>query len=142
VNSTVGAAGVFDVAASNGYKYNPADFGQTLGKWGVGHGAYLVVPLLGPSSLRDGTGLLVDSFGDPLTIYLHNIHEDGWTYARWGATFISSREELLDAVADLRKNSFDYYAAVRSAYFQHRQALLDGGKTASAAAPAGPADHP
>lgn len=138
VNTFVGVGGLFDVAGAEGYKHDPEDFGQTLGTWGVGHGAYLVLPILGPSSLRDGTGLVVDMFLDPLNWYFYNVRpeNEGWQYARFAAEGIVKREELLDALDDLRKNSFDYYSAMRSAYVQRRATeVSDGGgrsaKTAS-----------
>ncbi len=138
VNTTVGIGGLIDVAGENGYKYEQEDFGQTLASWGVGHGAYFVIPLLGPSSLRDATGMLVDSFADPLNIYLYNTDHEEWVYARWGLTFLSAREELLDAVSDLRKHSLDYYASTRSAYAQRREALVKDQKPDSGASPSIP----
>ncbi|AEP08540.1 MlaA family lipoprotein [Micavibrio aeruginosavorus] len=125
VNTLIGVGGLIDVAGMEGYPYEQEDFGQTLGVWGVGHGAYVILPLMGPSSLRDGTGMLVDGFMDPLRWYLFNTEREGWHYARLGMTVIDSREELLDALDDLRRNSFDYYAATRSAYLQRREALVN-----------------
>lgn len=124
VNTFVGVGGLFDVAAAGGYPYQPEDFGQTLAVWGVDHGPYLVLPLMGPSSARDGTGLLVDMFFDPLNWYFYNVRpeNEGWKYARLAAEGIVKREELLEALDDLRRNSFDYYTAMRSAYAQHRDA--------------------
>jgi phospholipid-binding lipoprotein MlaA len=124
VNSTVGLGGIFDVAGANGYKYQQEDFGQTLASWGVGNGSYFVIPILGPSSLRDGAGMAVDAFTDPFYLYFHNIDEDWVNYTRLGVTLLSAREDLLDAVSDLRAHSFDYYASARSAYAQRRAALL------------------
>ncbi len=138
VNTTVGIGGLFDVAGNHGYKYEQEDFGQTLASWGVGHGAYFVIPVLGPSSLRDGTGMLVDSFADPLNLYLYNTDNEEWIYARWGATLLSTREELLEAVDDLRKHSIDYYATARSAYAQRREALLNDQKPEFSGAPSIP----
>ena len=128
VNTFVGAGGLFDVAGAHGYPYQPEDFGQTLAVWGVDHGPYLVLPLFGPSSMRDGTGLMVDLFFDPLNWYFYNVRpeNEGWQYARFAAEGIVKREELLDALDDLRRNSFDYYTAMRSAYAQRREAeVLD-----------------
>lgn len=124
VNTFVGAGGLFDVAGAEGYPYEPEDFGQTLAVWGVGHGPYLVLPILGPSSARDGTGLVVDMFFDPLNWYFHNVkpHNEGWQYGRKAAEGLVKREELLEALDDLRRNSFDYYTAMRSAYAQRRAA--------------------
>src|SRR3546814_14297619 len=67
INSTIGMLGLFDIAAESGFPYHEEDFGQTLGTYGAGEGFYLVLPILGPSSLRDGPGRIVDIFLDPLT---------------------------------------------------------------------------
>lgn len=138
VNTMLGLGGTIDIAAMEGIPYNQEDFGQTLGVWGVGHGSYIVVPILGASSVRDGTGMLVDGLMDPLNWYLRNTHEEGWIYARLAAEGLTKREDLLDALDDLRKNSFDYYVAVRSSYVQYRAAEVAKrtGKAASYA------DHP
>lgn len=125
INTLAGFGGIVDVAEMGGIPYEPEDFGQTLATWGVDHGAYLVVPLLGPSSVRDGFGTAVDSFADPLRLYLFNINEEEWHYTRMAASVVDKREELIDVIDDLRKNSFDYYAALRSAYFQNREALVN-----------------
>ncbi len=125
INTVIGLGGLIDVAKSMGLPYEQEDFGQTLGVWGVDHGAYMVLPLVGPSSVRDTAGMMVDTYADPLRIYLYNTHNEEWYYARVAITAIDKREELLDALDDLRKNSFDYYAAVRSAYYQQRQSAVE-----------------
>lgn len=144
INTLVGVGGIFDVAASEGIPYREEDFGQTLGVWGVGHGAYMVIPLLGPSSVRDATGLLADSLMDPLNWYLHNTDNDGWIVGRFVVTSISRREELLDALDDLRRNSFDYYTAMKSAYVQNRAAAVANASTTeyNGVGASGSADHP
>jgi len=81
--------------------------------------------LLGPSTTRDATGRLVDSYADPLRTYLFNIDEEHLHYTRVGAGVVSRREELIEVINDLRSNSFDYYAAIRSAYYQNRRALIN-----------------
>lgn len=124
LNTTVGIGGLFDVGEAAGIKYEYEDFGQTLGVWGMGHGPYLVLPLAGSSSVRDGIGMLVDSYADPVRLYLYNTDQEEWYYARVAAQTIDRREELLDALDDLRRNSFDFYAAIRSAYYQKRAALV------------------
>ncbi len=125
INTLLGLGGLIDVADMGGIPYEPEDFGQTLAVWGVGNGPYIVIPIIGPSTVRDGTGLAVDAFLDPVNIYLFN-HDLEWlVYTRIGVSVIDQREELLDVIDDLRRNSFDYYAAVRSAYYQRRQALVN-----------------
>jgi phospholipid-binding lipoprotein MlaA len=138
INTTVGVGGLFDVAAAGGIKDEPEDFGQTLAVWGVGHGPYMVLPLLGPSSLRDGTGMLVDSFADPVRLYLFNTGRESVHYVRIGLSALDKREELLDVLDDLQKNSFDYYAAMRSAYIQRREAMVNDQDPSTASAPAIP----
>ncbi len=139
VNTLVGAAGLFDVAGYEGYEYEQEDFGQTLGVWGVGHGPYLVLPLLGPSSTRDYAGYLVDSFADPLRWYLFNTNNESWYYAKVGVEYLDLRESLMDVLNELERSSIDYYAAVRSTYYQRRDALVRD--QVATAADAG-ADHP
>lgn len=132
INTLAGFGGLIDVADMGGIEHQPEDFGQTLATWGVGDGMYLMLPLLGPSSLRDASGRLVDSYADPLRIYLFNIDEEHLHYTRLGVDAVSKREELIEVIDDLRRNSFDYYAAVRSAYYQHRQALIADQKSGNA----------
>lgn len=125
-NTLFGLGGFVDVASNGGPSYREEDFGQTLGVWGVDHGPYLVLPLLGPSSVRDTTGLVVDTYADPLRMWLMNTDRDGWYYGKVAVASVDKREELLDVLADLKKNSVDYYAAMRSAYIQKRDAQVRG----------------
>lgn len=125
MNTTIGIGGLFDVAKDAGLEYEHEDFGQTLAVWGVDHGSYFMLPVLGPSSVRDTVGLAVDTYADPVRLYLYNTDNEEWYYARVMVAGIDKREELLEALDDLRKNSFDYYAALRSAYYQKRNALVN-----------------
>lgn len=127
INTLLGF-GLFDVAGAEGIEHEPEDFGQTLAVWGVGHGPYIVVPFLGPSSLRDYVGYAVDAYADPLRLYLFNIDEEGWAYGRAGADYFVLRDSLMDVLKDLEKNSVDYYAATRSIYVQRRAALVADSK--------------
>jgi phospholipid-binding lipoprotein MlaA len=135
VNTTVGVGGLFDVAGHEGYAYEPEDFGQTLAVWGVDHGPYFVAPILGPASMRDFVGYAVDSFADPLRMYTHNVDKEGWYYAKVGADYFTVRDELMDALSELEASSIDYYAAVRSAYVQNRNALAKDRKGSLAPMP-------
>jgi len=128
VNSTVGVLGLFDVAENFGLPDHPADFGQTLYAYGVGPGPYLVLPLLGPSTTRHGVGKAVDTFLHPLTYVL----EPGPSFARGAAETVAGRERLLAPLEDLRATSIDYYAALRSAYYQDRRVVLRKGSLADA----------
>ncbi len=125
VNTLVGVGGLFDVAGYEGIEYEPEDFGQTLAVWGVDHGPYLVVPFLGPSSMRDYAGYAVDSFADPVRWYLHNIEKESLYYAKAGADYLDLRHSFMDVLEDLEASSIDYYAAVRATYYQRREALVN-----------------
>jgi phospholipid-binding lipoprotein MlaA len=116
VNSTAGLVGLLDVATGLGLPGHDADFGQTLYMYGLGPGPYVVLPLLGPSTMRDATGQVVDSFLDPLGYVLPFEASLGLT----AGEAISKREEIMDPLDQLRLGSLDYYAAVRGAYYQHR----------------------
>jgi len=124
INTTAGIGGLVDVASAQGLQYEPEDFGQTLAVWGFGDGFYLVLPVIGPSSLRDGVGLAVDSYADPVRIIASNTDNDWIYYTRVAVEGLDTRARLVKAVEDLRRNSLDYYAAVRSAYVQKRHALI------------------
>jgi phospholipid-binding lipoprotein MlaA len=126
INSTVGIVGLADVASTQGLKYKGSDFGQTLSTWGLGNGFYLVLPILGPSSLRDATGTLADGYVDPVRLYSYNTDREWIYYTREGIEGIDDRSRLIRPIDDMRANSLDYYAAARSAYTQHRNAFLSG----------------
>jgi phospholipid-binding lipoprotein MlaA len=122
LNSTVGLGGLFDPATAAGLAKNDEDFGQTLGRWGVHPGPYLVLPLLGPSTVRDGIGLYPDARTD-----LKSLPKDTWVAAGLhGLAMLGKRVDLLGADETIA-NAFDPYAFVRSAYLQHREyEVLDG----------------
>ena len=124
INSLIGVGGLFDVAGYEGIEYEEEDFGQTLAVWGLGHGPYMVAPILGPGSFRDFSGRLVDTVMDPLHWWLNNTGEADWLYARMGVQAVSTREELLDVLAELKISAIDYYATIRSVYVQNRAALV------------------
>ncbi len=135
INVLVGVGGLFDVAGAEGIEYEAEDFGQTLAVWGVDHGPYLVVPFLGPSSMRDYTGYFVDGFADPLRWYLFNINEEGLYYTKLGLDYLDLRESLVDVLEDLEASSVDYYAATRSIYYQRRQAMVEDRSDSAGDAP-------
>ena len=131
INSTIGIGGIADIAAMNGLKHRNEDFGQTLGVWGIGEGPYLVLPLLGPSNLRDALGLGVDTLADPSRIYAQARDLDTLQVVRNGVNIIDRRTNYLAAIRDMRHNSLDYYASMRSAYQQRRDnEIADRGTTA------------
>ena len=122
-NSTFGIAGVFDFASELGFQKHNEDFGQTLGSWGVGSGAYLVLPILGPSSIRDGFGLLLDTQAD-LVFYVDGVPVHNSLY---GARAISNRANLLDASSVIDQAALDKYSFVRDAWLQRRRNLVYDG---------------
>ncbi|MCK5384075.1 MAG: VacJ family lipoprotein [Alphaproteobacteria bacterium] len=124
VNTTVGIGGLFDVAAYEGIPYESEDFGQTLAVWGVGNGPYIVVPFFGASTLRDYSGLVADSMMDPVNWYAYNTDRKGICYAKNGVDYLLLRDSLYDSMSEMERSSFDYYAALRSAYYQYRKAAI------------------
>jgi phospholipid-binding lipoprotein MlaA len=132
VNSTLGLAGLFDIATMLGMPRTKEDAGQTIGMWaGKGvepenGGFYLVLPLVGPSNARDATGLMIDYAIDPFQILPIAFNWDWWWFSapRFGLTVVDARARTMFALDDLEKNSVDYYAALRSAYTQNRADLI------------------
>ena len=132
VNSTLGLAGLFDVATMLGMKRTKTDAGQTIGMWAAkgvepeNGGFYLVLPLAGPSNARDATGLMVDYAIDPFQILPIALNVDWFYYSapRYALTVVDYRSRTMFALDDLEKNSVDYYAALRSAYTQNRAELI------------------
>lgn len=128
VNTIGGFGGFADLAEGIGLKKHKEDFGQTMGSYGVGEGFYLVLPLLGPSNPRDALGkYLVDPFFDPLGMYLRNTDRDGARYTRIGVTVLDEYAGIIDELAQVKKTSVDYYAALRSLYRQRRASDITNG---------------
>jgi phospholipid-binding lipoprotein MlaA len=122
-NSTFGIAGIFDFASELGFQKHNEDFGQTLGSWGVGSGAYLVLPILGPSTIRDGFGLLLDTRAD-LVFRIDGVPVHNSLYA---TRAIGNRANLLDASSVIDQAALDKYAFVRDAWLQRRRNLVYDG---------------
>ncbi len=129
VNSTVGLLGLFDVAADWGYPYHDEDFGQTLAVHGVGEGFYLVLPIFGPSNPRDGIGILVDTFLDPLYYVAEANDAEEYLLARTVIRGIDARSRNIEALDDLKRDSIDFYARIRSLYRQRRANEISNGET-------------
>jgi phospholipid-binding lipoprotein MlaA len=127
INTTVGILGIFDVAQKMGFsEYEKEDYGQTLGVWGVGSGCYLVLPVLGPSTIRDTTGSFLNVMGgDPyynIAIHGNNEYLDKSDYMLTKAlTGVDFRAKNIESFENLEKNSMDFYASVKSLYLQDRQ---------------------
>ena len=134
INTTVGIVGIFDVADMIGFpEYEKEDYGQTLGALGVGPGCYLVLPVIGPSTVRDTIGSLANVVGgDPW--YNVTVANDTQYFSDvdyWGTrvtTGIDFRAKNIDSFENLEKNSIDFYASVRSLYLQDRQKKIANSK--------------
>ncbi|MEQ8585637.1 MAG: VacJ family lipoprotein [Thalassobaculaceae bacterium] len=127
--------GLVDNATGLGLERRPEDFGQTLAVWGADSGPYLVLPLLGPSNVRDTAGLVADQFMDPLN-YLGNEDErERYMIARRVVGAVSLRAEFFDQINDLKATSVDYYARVRTIYQQRREALIRNNTPPAVGAP-------
>ena len=122
VNTTVGLAGFFDVATAIDLPSHQANFGQTLGKWGLPPGPYLVLPFMGPSDVRDTVGLVVDGYLGVATFFVDVPILIGST----AIDAVNRRALALQQVESLRSASLDLYAAARDAYFQQREELVKG----------------
>ena len=128
INSTLGVLGIFNPAEKIGLKANKEDVGQTLGAYGIGAGCYFVLPILGPTTLRDAVGLYADSFVDPfahITIRekeLFNISGNEIDYfSVKGTTAIDFRSDNISNFDNLEKNSIDLYSSIKSIYLQDRE---------------------
>ena len=124
VNSTAGLLGLIDVAEKIGLEQKQEDFGQTLATWGVGDGFYIVLPIFGPSNVRDTAGMILTYTTDPINAYAVREGEAWLLPLRTATNAIDQRSKIIDEVNALRNNSIDYYAAVRSSYYQNRKAAV------------------
>ena len=131
VNTTVGLLGVIDVANKMGFpKYVKEDYGQTLGAWGVGPGCYIVLPVLGPSTVRDTVGSFANVMGgDPwYNVSMHGNNEflsEGLYMSSKALSGIEFRSNNIDSLNNLEKNSVDFYASVKSLYLQDRENKIE-----------------
>tara|TARA_B100000787_G_scaffold158458_1_gene135897 strand:+ start:545 stop:1330 length:786 start_codon:yes stop_codon:yes gene_type:complete len=127
INTTLGVFGIFNVAKKVGFsKYEKEDYGQTLGAWGVGAGCYIVLPVLGPTTVRDTAGSFINILGgDPwfnASTHGNNEYLNKSDYiATKALTGLDFRAKNIDSLENLQKNSIDFYASVKSLYLQDRQ---------------------
>lgn len=121
VNTIFGVFGLFDVA--HGIEKHNEDFGQTLGAWGVGSGPYIVLPFLGPSSVRDGVGTGVDSYYG----LIENMDDVALRNSLYGTSKIDQRAQLLDAEQVIEGTVVDRYSFIRDAYLMRRRSLVYDG---------------
>lgn len=138
INTTLGFFGVFDVADRLGIAPHTEGFANTLGVWGVPSGPYLMLPLLGPSNIRDATGMAADIFLDPVT-YLAAYKDNDTLFAlSLGVDVLDavvSYENVVDLMDDAKKNSLDFYAYIRSMHQQFRRAAMQKAQASSADEP-------
>lgn len=135
INTTLGVGGLFDVATGLGVPYHDEDFGQTLGVWGVEESAYLVLPILGPSTVRDGLGKVGDAFLNPLNyvgasgddaekiLFGHRVDLADFLFGVRLLEGVDTRERLIEPIELLRKDplALDYYTLIRSVFLQRRK---------------------
>jgi phospholipid-binding lipoprotein MlaA len=126
INSTVGVAGLIDVASKMGIPYHDNDFGISLGKGGAAEGSYLVLPFVGPKPPRDLVGSGVDIAFDPLT-YMSWNNSTLYMIVRAGLGVLDSSAANIDAVESIERSSIDFYATTRSLYRQNRNAQIHDG---------------
>jgi phospholipid-binding lipoprotein MlaA len=126
INTTLGVGGLLDPASAAGLERNDRDLGQTLGKWGMRTGPYLVIPFLGPSDVRDAIGRLGDDFSSPR----HYIRNAYWDYGLYLLEAIDHRARLLDTTR-MVDSAYDPYAFLRNAYLQNREFKVHGEQSQS-----------
>jgi phospholipid-binding lipoprotein MlaA len=134
VNTTIGVAGIFDVATDWGLPEHSRDFGETLGGYGVGQGPYLVLPFRGPSSVRDFAGGYVDGYFSPL----HFVHYSGSTYVglvKSSLGSVDNRSSNIVTYRDIERASVDYYATMRAYYRQRRERQVEDNAVQTAELP-------
>ena len=123
VNSVFGVFGLWDVATPMGLEKHYEDFGQTLGVWGVQSGPYLVLPLLGPSSARDGPARIVD----PSWLYSEYVNPESLYWGVWGLDKVRERANLFQAEGVLQEAALDKYSFIRDAWLQRRRSQVYDG---------------
>lgn len=124
VNTFFGLGGILDVATEAGIDRHEEDFGQTLGRWGVGAGPYVVLPLLGPSTVRDAAAKPVDYWGDPLS----HMNDVAWRNSLNALEVIDTRSQYLRAGKLIDDAALDKYSFTRDAFLQRRKSLIHDGK--------------
>jgi phospholipid-binding lipoprotein MlaA len=134
-NTFYGVGGIFDVAEGDlpddleaGIPYHGEDLGQTLAVWGVGPGPYLMLPLLGPSNLRDAIGLAGGRYLDPLHYLVPRDRRTGFSIARATVGGLDLRARNIETFDEIERGAIDFYATVRSLYRQHRKAEIANGR--------------
>ena len=129
INGTIGFLGMFDPATNMGIPKVDENFGETLAVWGVPEGPYLVLPILGPTNLRDAFGKVPDSFMDPLSYaYGSQGSVDTASITRRGIEGEAELAEYVDVLEDIKRDSLDFYATIRSLQRQRRENTIRDGQ--------------
>lgn len=123
-NTAFGLLGLIDIASDAGVPKGNEDFGQTFGYWGIQQGPYIFIPVLGPTTVRDGTGLIVRAYATPIG-YINDVSTRN---ILWGIGFLDARASALQAESLVDQASLDRYTFIRRAYLQRRQYLVYDGK--------------
>jgi phospholipid-binding lipoprotein MlaA len=127
LNTVVGLGGILDPATAAGLDKNDEDIGQAFGKWGIPAGPYLMLPLLGPSNIRDGIAGIGEIYTDPV----HYVERDAWRYSLNGLGAIDARAGLFEAEKALEQ-TYDKYAFLRNVYLQRREYQVTDGAVSPA----------
>ena len=114
--------------SAGGIPYHEEDFGQTLAVWGVDEGPYLVLPLMGPSTVRDAFGRVVDAFVDPINFIVPEKNRLGFALTRVALTVVDLRARTIEALDEIERSSIDYYGSIRSLYRQRRRVEINNGR--------------
>lgn len=123
VNSTIGILGIFDPASGMGLEKHDEDFGQTMGAWGVGEGAFVFLPIMGPRTVRDAAGIYMDIWFDPVN-YIDHVPTRN---SIWAVRVVNLRANLLPADKVIEEAALDKYSYIRDAYLQNRRNLVYDG---------------
>lgn len=119
-NSTIGVVGIFDVSTDLGLPYKKEDLGLTFASWGMESGPYLVLPILGPSTIRDAWGRIGDYAIDPINWWTFGIQST----SRSAVQILDAKTDNIEITDDIKKNAIDYYASIRSWYTERRKDLM------------------
>lgn len=146
LNTTLGLGGCLDLASTTGANRIPNDFGVTLGVWGLRSGPYIVLPLIGSSTVRDGTGLIADAYVNQVG-WGHMISDISVRNSLYGLEVVQRREALLDVTDTIDRTALDRYSFIRDAYLKRRSVQVNGPITEAESLPdyedeeAAPADR-
>lgn len=134
-NSFFGVGGLNDVAAGDdpkdpdaGIPFHNEDLGQTMAVWGAGPGPYLMLPLIGPSNVRDGLGRALEFYTNPINYVVRDEHRTGFSLARTVVRGIDTRSRNIESFDEIERGSIDFYATVRSLYRQYRASEIANGR--------------